>query len=221
VIAEGWRQGRLLLAGDAAHQTPPFLGQGMCAALRDAANLSWKLQAVLGGRAPDSLLDSYESERSPHVHEFIELAVRLGDIIQTTDPVLARERDQRFKAGQPEIFEFPSPRLGPGLLVGDKPAVGQPFPQPVLADGQLLDTVLGERFAVIGRQALLSSVTAATRQLWQQADVVLLPASDPGLSAWLDEQHVDAVVLRPDRYIMGMATSPKELETITARMPCL
>jgi 3-(3-hydroxy-phenyl)propionate hydroxylase len=195
VIAEGWRQGRLLLAGDAAHQTPPFLGQGMCAALRDAANLSWKLQAVLGGRAPDSLLDSYESERSPHVHEFIELAVRLGD--------------QRFKAGQPEIFEFPSPRLGPGLLVGDKPAVGQPFPQPVLADGQLLDTVLGERFAVIGRQALLSSVTAATRQLWQQADVVLLPASDPGLSAWLDEQHVDAVVLRPDRYIMGMATSPK------------
>ncbi len=221
VIAEGWRQGRLLLAGDAAHQTPPFLGQGMCAALRDAANLSWKLQAVLAGRAPDSLLDSYESERSPHVNEFIELAVRLGDIIQTTDPELARERDQRFKAGQPEIFEFPSPRLGPGLLLGDTAPVGQPFPQPILADGQLLDTLLGERFAVIGRQALLSSVTAATRQLWQQADVVQLPAADPSLSAWLDEQHVDAVVLRPDRYIMGMATSPKELETITARMPCL
>ena len=216
VIAEGWRKGRLLLAGDAAHQTPPFLGQGMCAALRDVANLSWKLQAVLGGQAPDALLDSYESERSPHVHAFIELAVRLGDIIQTTDPTLARERDQRFKAGQPEIFEFPSPRLGPGALVGEQAPVGQPFPQPMLADGQLLDARLGNRFAVIGRSALFNGVAKATRQAWQHAGVVVLPATDPALSAWLDKHEVDAIMLRPDRYISGTATSPEELDDITA-----
>ena len=108
VIAEGWRQGRLLLAGDAAHQTPPFLGQGMCAAIRDASNLAWKLEAVLRGHADDALLDTYESERSPHVRAFIDLAVKLGDIIQTTDPQAARERDAKFKAGQPEIFQFPA-----------------------------------------------------------------------------------------------------------------
>ena len=113
VIAQGWRRGRLLLAGDAAHQTPPFLGQGMCAGIRDVANLAWKLAAVLRGQAPMDLLDSYERERAPHVAAFIELAVRLGNIIQTTDPQAARERDARFKAGQPEIFHFPAPRLGP------------------------------------------------------------------------------------------------------------
>jgi 3-(3-hydroxy-phenyl)propionate hydroxylase len=115
VIAQTWRRGRLLLAGDAAHQTPPFLGQGMCAAIRDAANLAWKLHAVLHGHADDALLDTYGTERLPHVQAFIELAVELGGIIQTTDAEAARERDARFRAGQPEIFHYPTPRLGPGL----------------------------------------------------------------------------------------------------------
>ena len=216
VIAEGWRKGRLLLAGDAAHQMPPFLGQGMCAALRDVDNLSWKLQAVLGRQASDALLDSYESERSPHVHAFIELAVRLGDIIQATDPALARERDLRFKAGQPEIFEFPSPRLGPGVLVGEQAPVGQPFPQPSLASGELLDERIGKHFAVIGRSVLLADMAEATRTAWQHANVVVLPATDPALSDWLDRHAVDAVMLRPDRYIAGMATSPEELDELTA-----
>ena len=86
VVARGWRAGRLLIAGDAAHQTPPFMGQGMCAGIRDAANLAWKLGAVVRGDAPPGLLDTYESERSPHVREFIQTAVRLGGVIQTTDP---------------------------------------------------------------------------------------------------------------------------------------
>lgn len=74
VIAQGWRRGPLMLAGDAAHQTPPFLGQGMCAAIRDVANLAWKFEAIAQGRADDALLDTYEAERSPHVHAFIDLA---------------------------------------------------------------------------------------------------------------------------------------------------
>jgi 3-(3-hydroxy-phenyl)propionate hydroxylase len=102
----------------------------MCAGIRDAANIAWKLDAVLHGRVGEELLDTYESERSPHVHAFIELAVRLGDIIQTTDPQAARARDAKFKAGQPTIFEFPTPRLGPGFWLGDAGPVGQIFPQP-------------------------------------------------------------------------------------------
>src|SRR3954451_13133019 len=114
VIAQQWRSGRLLLAGDSAHQTPPFLGQGMCAGIRDAANLAWKLAAVLHGRAESSLLDTYQSERQPHVREFIEQAVRLGKIVQTTDPeqVLARDRAM---AEQPELMPPVTPSLGPGL----------------------------------------------------------------------------------------------------------
>ena len=116
VIAEGWRKGRLLLAGDAAHQTPPFLGQGMCAAIRDVANLAWKIEAVLSGHAVDDLLDTYESERSPHVRAFIELAVLLGDIIQTTDPNAARARDEERRSRpqgdrRADAVELADPRL--------------------------------------------------------------------------------------------------------------
>jgi 3-(3-hydroxy-phenyl)propionate hydroxylase len=219
IIAQGWRRGRLLLAGDAAHQTPPFLGQGMCAAMRDVANLAWKLEAVLRGRAGDALLDTYESERSPHVHAFIELAVRLGDIIQATDPAKAQERDAKFKAGQPEIFEFPSPRLGPGVLHGDNTLVGQPFPQPLLADGRLLDAHLGNRPAVIARAGVLEGVSNETRAIWAQWDVAVLPATDSALDDWLDSHGVAAIMLRPDRYLMGMATSPGELDAVTACLP--
>ena len=219
VIAEGWRQGRLMLAGDAAHQTPPFLGQGMCAAIRDASNLAWKLNAVLRGRADDALLDTYESERSPHVQAFIDLAVKLGDIIQTTDPQAARERDAKFKAGQPEIFQFPAPRLGPGVWQGEQAAVAQVFPQPTLADGRLLDSLLGLNFAVLGEDTVLAAVSEDTRERWQAQGVVTVPAREPEVKAWLDQQGVRAVLLRPDRYVLGVAQNSAELDRLSALLP--
>ncbi len=219
VMAETWRKGRVLLAGDAAHQTPPFLGQGMCAAIRDAANLAWKLEAVLHGRAQDALLDTYGSERAPHVHAFIDLAVKLGDIIQTTDLQAARERDAKFKAGQPEIFEFPAPRLGPGIWRGERAPVGQIFPQPTLADGRLLDAVLGLNFAVISEPAVLDAVSEETREIWQTQGTVVLPASDGEVLAWLQQKGVRAVLLRPDRYIAGVAHTGQELDRISALLP--
>ena len=219
IIAETWRRGRLLLAGDAAHQTPPFLGQGMCAAVRDVANLAWKLEAVLRGRADDALLDTYGSERAPHVHAFIQLAVRLGDIIQTTDPVAAAERDRRFRSGEPTVFEFPSPGLGPGLLAGTGAPVGQPFPQPRLADGRLLDEHLGNRFAVIARDAVRTGVAGSTRDTWARWGTAELPAETGPLADWLDQHGVQAVVLRPDRYVLGLADSAAALDTLTEQLP--
>ena len=96
LVAERWRDRRVLLLGDAAHQMPPFLGQGMCAGIRDAANLVPKLATVLAGRAGDDHLDTYEAERRPHVEEIIGLAVNLGRFIQTTDPNVAAARDQEL-----------------------------------------------------------------------------------------------------------------------------
>jgi len=219
VIAETWRQGRLLLAGDAAHQTPPFLGQGMCAAIRDVANLAWKLEAVLQGWASEALLDSYGSERAPHVHAFIDLAVQLGAIIQTTDPEAARARDARFKSGQPEIFQFPAPRLGPGLWQGDMVPVAQVFPQPLLADGRGLDQAIGRHFAVIAQASVLHAVSQDTQARWAAQGVVVRVADDPELQAWLSEQGVRAVLLRPDRYIAGVAHNSTELDRISALLP--
>ena len=80
-VADRWRVGRVFLAGDAAHAMPPWIGQGMSAGVRDAANLCWKLAAVLRGQAPDSLLDTYQAERKPHVTEVTRRAVRNGRLI--------------------------------------------------------------------------------------------------------------------------------------------
>jgi 3-(3-hydroxy-phenyl)propionate hydroxylase len=216
IIAQGWRQGRLMIAGDAAHQTPPFLGQGMCAAIRDVSNLAWKLQAVVRGTASDTLLDSYESERAPHVAEFIELAVRLGDIIQTTDPEQARLRDAKFRnGGEPEIFQFPAPRLGAGILSNGPAPVGQPFPQPQLANACWLDELVGNHFAVIAHADVLAKVTEATRQAWSTWQASVLDASDPTLALWLNTHRAAAVVLRPDRYVLGLAHTSAELDALT------
>jgi 3-(3-hydroxy-phenyl)propionate hydroxylase len=218
-VAQGWRRGRLMIAGDAAHLTPPFLGQGMCAAIRDAANLAWKLCAVARGAAGDALLDSYESERSPHVRAFIELAVRLGQVIQTTDPVAARERDARYRAGEPEHFTFPAPRLGPGAWDDDHEAAGRVFPQPVLADGRLMDEAVGYRFAAIVDPALLAMVPQRLHTLWHDSGTVVLPARDPELAGWLQARGAAAVVVRPDRYVAGVASTVAQLETATACIP--
>ena len=220
VIAQGWRQGRLLLAGDACHQTPPFLGQGMCAGIRDAANLAWKLEAVLSRQAPDALLDTYESERSPHVRSLIELAVRLGNIIQTTDVALAAERDAKFRAGRPEIFELPPQMLGAGAFdtLPGTPA-GQPFPQPRLADGRLLDELLGRRSAVIGSAEAIAAAAPATLARWQRAGAIVIDRPEAPLANWLDAHAARAVVLRPDRYIVGVARTGPDLDRISQYLP--
>jgi 3-(3-hydroxy-phenyl)propionate hydroxylase len=192
VVQEGWRKGNLLLAGDACHQTPPFLGQGMCAGMRDAANLAWKLQAVLLDGAPDSLLDTYESERRPHVEAFIDLAVKLGAILQETDPVKAAERDRRFAAGA-EMFDFPQPQLGLGCRADAPPPVGTIFPQPLLPDGRLMDEAIGSRFAIVGEVGLLAD---------RRPDAVRLPGVG---SDWLAQRRLRAALLRPDRYIAEVA----------------
>jgi len=220
VIADGWRQGRLLLAGDACHQTPPFLGQGMCAGIRDASNLAWKLDAVLAGRAPEALLDTYESERKPHVRALIELAVRLGGIIQTTDPAAAAERDARFASGAPEVFELPPQLLGAGAFdVLQQDLAGRPFPQPRLADGRLLDELLGRRSAVIGRRELLATAAPGTAERWARSQALVIDEPDAPLADWLRSHEAGAVILRPDRYIVGVARTGSELDRISQYLP--
>ena len=200
VVQEGWRRGKLLLAGDACHQTPPFLGQGMCAGMRDASNLAWKLAAVLREGAPESLLDTYESERLPHVRAFIELAVKLGAVLQETDPAAAAARDARFAAGA-QMFDFPQPQLGPGCRTDAPPPVGTIFPQPRLADGRLMDEVIGQRFAIAGDAEILAGL---------ETSAVLLP----GVAAdWLARHGSRAVIVRPDRYVFALADDRAALET--------
>ena len=123
---------------------------------------------------------------------FIDLAVRLGAVLQETDRDAAAARDRRFEAGA-EMFDFPQPQLGPGCRADAPPPVGTIFPQPRLADGRLMDEVIGQRFAILGDAALLEGFESAA---------VLLPGV--GME-WLAGHGARAVVLRPDRYIFCLA----------------
>ncbi len=185
LVADKWREGRVFLAGDAAHMTPPFAGQGLNSGLRDAANLGWKLGLVLAGTADPRLLDSYELDRRDHARELIQTALELGEQIQPIDPGRAAERDAFFAQlnqdpAAMEAMEWDlakavtNRRVHPSLLVtsGGSDIPGSLVIQPSVAGpsgAALLDDILGKGFAVLGVNCEpLQCLADSTRQLWNE-----------------------------------------------------
>ena len=210
-IAQQWRNGRLLLAGDSAHQTPPFLGQGMCAGIRDAANLAWKLDAVIRGAADSGVLDTYQSERLPHVREFIELAIRLGGVINTkaTEAGLAAGE---ARENAPVKLEVKKPLLGPGLVSRDLPLAGHLAPQFTLSDGSPSDDRTGYSHVLLVETAAAPS----SRQALSQGITILTSDDASSLGPWLREHGIIAALVRPDRYVRGTACNEAELDRLIA-----
>lgn len=225
VIAQQWRSGRLLLAGDSAHQTPPFLGQGMCAGIRDAANLAWKLHYVLRGKAAASLLDTYQSERTPHVREFIELAIRLGGLINTKAVEAALAGGTPRDDG-PLKLEVRKPTLGPGLSRPHNPLSGKLAPQFRLAGNRPSDDGVGYGFALLCETEFGAALMREHCVLMASADIPILDSGNvAGLRAWLGEQGLKAALMRPDRYILETARRDEDVPALlsalalTAPMP--
>jgi 3-(3-hydroxy-phenyl)propionate hydroxylase len=227
LLARDWLRGPVLLAGDAAHQTPPFLGQGMCAGIRDAMNLSWKLDAVLRGRAQPKLLESYGSERAPHVRSYVERAVLVGKLICTQDPQQARERDAKLlglrASGNPAPMPTDLPPLGEGLFqtgVGGSaerhPLVAHLAPQPRVATPageKLLDEATGPGFQLLLRRAP-GSLDDATGEALDQLGATVVEWSTPEGEAFFERHGLHGLLARPDHVVFGVARNPDEIGTL-------
>jgi 3-(3-hydroxy-phenyl)propionate hydroxylase len=210
LLARRWRHGRVFLLGDACHQTPPFLGQGLCAGIRDAGNLAWKLEMVLRRGAPDALLDSYEEERKPHVRALVATAKEFGQIIGELDPAAARIRDETLR-GQLERGEAETirqrfvPDLAAGVIDRDPAAcrAGSLFVQPrirrhtgeeAMGAGVLLDDRLQFRFLIATATAQAQAwLTPESLALWRRLRgerIVIGPAAHAHTVSYDDVQHV-------------------------------
>ena len=212
VVADRFRCGRVFLAGDAAHMTPPFAGQGLNAGVRDVRNLSWKLAAVMRNGLPERLLDGYEVERHDAARELVNLAVMLGDQIQPTDPAAAAERDAFFRElnadpdaaasfGRDLVAPLFDVRLGTGWYAPDGSG-GRLLPQPYLADADcLLDDNLPASFVAMVPEGLSLPAAVRDHPLWQELcpRVAALPAALNDFSG--DARRI--LLLRPDRFVLA------------------
>jgi 3-(3-hydroxy-phenyl)propionate hydroxylase len=243
LVAREWRKDRVLLAGDAAHMTPPFMAQGMCQGIRDAANLAWKLALVIKEQSTADLLDTYQQERRPHVRTTTETAKALGRIICELDPVKAKARDARMlsESGDPPAVQYRQsliPGLVEGALCMDQGApVGTRFPQPSIvtdAGTCLLDDLVGASFRlVVSSDVGGNDIPEALRRKLDQLDGDVLSLvdgqasrshrsrqwsiveADRLLSTWLHQHGLMAALVRPDHYIFAVAREMSDLNAMS------
>jgi 3-(3-hydroxy-phenyl)propionate hydroxylase len=237
LVAERWRRGRIFLAGDAAHQTPPFLGQGMCHGIRDVQNLVAKLVAVLAGGPAGALLDSYEAERRPHVEQIIRMAVSSGREICLLDPVAAAQRDRQMRraatAGKLPRTTFQGmPPLAGGLF-SDTPGAGELFPQPTVSrlgrGDEPFDDAYEPQVLVAAHHSVRTEMTGVAREFGVPVLGIADPAIDPAetpdgngsirdaeVTAWFARHDARIAIIRPDRYVHGTARSAHEAKELLA-----
>ena len=243
---DNWNQGRVFLAGDAAHQMPPMGGVGLVSGIRDAANLVWKLDLVLSGKAAPALLETYGSERSAHVQHAIWTSIEYGKIVCETDPVAAAARDQHFRAAGPQAFpSLPAERLGPGVFAPGALAAsawaGTLGPQGRVRLASLGED-LADRFnpggfslifdgARVSEQDVAAAVAALPASIPHRIYRIVEPAANGSIETGFGAVDVEGVyrkrfdetgaileVQRPDFYVYGLAFSLEEASGLIATL---
>ena len=235
LVAADWRKDRVFVAGDAAHQQPPFLGQGMCQGVRDVTNLGWKLTRVLQGRSNQSLLDTYGIERSGHVRRLHAVIKGIGGIVGERDLSAARKRDEELLAESGgTVRSVPRQQLQPALEAGCLAAQphgprGTVFPQPWIdgdgarclldeAAGTGLRIILNEEFPALtpeqvryvervdGHAIRLTSASRAASD-----STIAYVEFDAVARRWFHANSCGAAIVRPDHYVFGAASDSHAL----------
>jgi len=237
LYAERWRVGRAFLAGDSAHQMPPFLAQGLCSGFRDAHNLAWKLSLVLRGKADDRFLDTYESERGPSARATIVESMRVGLHVNERDPEKVKIRDDQLRAMQAakanqkleeKLIAFRVPGFAKGFVASGTQGAGDAFPQAKIRgerEGQF-DDVAGRGFIILARGSdPLAALSDSDRDFWKALDGKVVKLGDGGFadsegrySKLMDEYKSDIIVKRPDFYIFGTCRNAQGLPALLGEL---
>ncbi len=223
LLADQFKRGRVLLLGDAAHQMPPFLGQGLCSGLRDTYNLSWKLGGVIRNQWDPKVLESYQSERQPHVEEVINLAIQHGEIIQTRNPLKATVRDLFLLLGRlfPPLIasiKFGQQwRLGKGIFSKDSLPLNRFMLRQCIitrehGEPALLDDLLSDSFNLVGFDTDVDSLVSKHNIDFLGAPLKTFNIGVHGqgidetgtLQCWADDNQIAIALLRPDKQIYGL-----------------
>jgi 2-polyprenyl-6-methoxyphenol hydroxylase-like FAD-dependent oxidoreductase len=229
--AKVWHKGRCALAGDAAHLMPPFAGEGMCAGMRDAVAMAWRLNAILDGTSGIELLDSYTSERLEHAKHYINFSQELGKIICITDEKEAAERDAKMKADLAARNNQPVPtdicQLGRGAWAVDSDHAGELSVQGVVqfkGTRDRFDQAVGQGWVLIGLNTdPVAALTDEQREQLRLLDGLAIRIGAPGTpcdavdvdgtyAKWLGSIDARYVLLRPDFYVAATANKAETLQ---------
>jgi len=246
LFAERWRDGRIFLAGDSAHQMPPFLAQGLCSGFRDAHNLAWKLDLVLKGHAPSAFLDTYMAERGPNARATIVESMRVGQHVNERDPVKVAQRDAQLMAlqaeqertrGQKQLIAFRVPGFESGFVAHARDGVrgaGDALVQARVRRGDRegrFDDVAGYGFMIITRDGdPASALSRDDLDFWTSLGGRTIRLGRAAVSGapdvlvdvegqyaqLMDEYGCDAIVKRPDYYIFGACPTVAGLPSLMA-----
>ncbi len=201
-IARKWRKGRVFIAGDAAHLMPPFMGQGMCAGIRDASNLAWKIANCIRNKFNETLLNTYQSERSLNVKEYIETTMRMGEFVNAVESIQITDNIKSDNKGIKSMQSI-KPKLGKGLGNLKDRNRGKTFPQFKLKNNKILDDYFSKKGMII----LSSDIKPKT----SKNDSILKAKNLSEVSRYLKNINSKAILVRPDRFILASARSNKDV----------
>ena len=207
-ISKRWRRGRVFLAGDAAHLMPPFMGQGMCAGIRDVSNLAWKISYCLKNNHNEKLLNTYQSERYSNVKEYIKTTVKMGEFVNAIGTSNITGEVSSTPDGKKSMRSI-KPKLGKGLgSVKDKNR-GKIFPQFNINYTKSLDVKFSLKPILILSKEIKKNISKKINSVQ--------PQKNKNLEKFFENSNSKAVIVRPDRFILSSCKSVKDFKSYLAR----
>ena len=196
-IAEKWKHERIFLAGDAAHLTPPFMGQGMCAGIRDVSNLAWKLSSSCRFGHNENLLQSYQTERAPNVRDYINTTMKMGELLNAIGN--ANVSDTVFMQPDGSIkMDTIKPSLGNGLGAKEDINKGKTFPLIKLEDGSYFDNLFQGNAILLADKEIIQKLKSININI-----PILSLTNFPELIKVLKKFKTKGLIIRPDRFILA------------------